>query len=176
MPHEKTITVYRFNELPANAKQKAKDNYAESFGYAWAKEAITSLKKLADHFDGKVADYSIDFFRCGPSTASFSMPNDMDADDIASRLDSLGTYNRETLKGHGDCKLTGYCADEDAIDGFRKPFHEGERDLPKLMHAAFKSWLQAAQDDCESQYSDDAFSEHADANEYEYEQHGRMSS
>ncbi len=167
------ITIYKFSELSDKAKQKAKDDYASHFGYNWGDEAFDSIKKLAEHFGGKVTNYDVDFFNCSHSSMSFDMPDDMTKAEIRRRLKELGTYNRRTLKGHGDCKLTGYCADENAIDGFRIAFVRGkETDLNKLMEAAFRSWLKAAQDDCEDFYSDETFGEHCEANEYEFKEDG----
>lgn len=80
----------------------------------------------------------------------------------------LGTYNKRTGKGHGECKLTGFCADECAIDGFRIAWRKGERDLTKLMEAAYDTWIKAAHADCEDQFSDEQFSENCEANGYEF--------
>lgn len=89
-------------------------------------------------------------------------------------LKQLGTYDPVTLKGHGECKLTGYCGDESAIDGFREAFFGGERDLNALMQAAFDTWLAAAQADCADQYTDEQFSENCEANDYWFYADGRM--
>lgn len=132
---------------------------------------MSSLNTLAYHFGGVVSDYSIDWFGGSHSYAKFRMP-ELDKAEIAARLAELGSYNPETLKGDGECKLTGFCADDDAIDGFRIAFAEGEADLEKLMQAAFDSWLKAAQADCEDQYSDEQFGETCDANEYEFYENG----
>ena len=167
------VKVYKFSELSADAKERAKSDHAAALGYAWDDEAIDSLKALAVHFGGKVSDYEIDFWQTRPSHASFDMP-ELDEADIRAKLAELGSYDQKTLKGHGDCKLTGYCADEDAIDGFRAAFRKGESDLTALMDEAFDSWLKAAQADCEYQYSDEAFAEHCEANNYEFDESGEM--
>src|SRR4051812_18699621 len=104
MAREKIITVFTFSELSASAKRRVKDRYAEAFGYAWANESIESLTALAEHFGGKLTDYSIDFFDSTPSTVRFDMP-EMEEEEVSQRLAGLGTFNPETLKGHGDCKL-----------------------------------------------------------------------
>ena len=75
---------------------------------------------------------------------------------------------------HGDCKLTGYCADEDAIDGFRITFRTGETDLETLMNAAFETWLKAAQSDARYQFSTEGYAEHCEANRYEFYENGRL--
>lgn len=166
-----TIKILTFDELSDDAKQHARDKYAELFGYHFADEAIASLKALAEHFSGRVKDYSLDWFDNSPSSAAFDMP-ELKESEIAERLAKLGSYNETTLRGNGDCVLTGYCSDEDAIDGFRQAWHAGERDLSKLMQAAFRTWLKAAQADCRDFYSNEQFSEHADANGYEFTESG----
>ena len=99
---------------------------------------------------------------------------DGSAAEIEWRLGELGTYDPLTLKGNGDCRLTGCCTDEDAIDGFRRAFNGGETDLNALMQVAFRAWLEAAHKDCEAQYADAEFSENSDANEREYYADGRL--
>lgn len=171
MPRTQQILVYRFSELSEAAKCRAKQAHAAVHGYTWAEEALESLKKLAEHFDGRLRDYSVDFFAASHSWAKFEMPK-MTGAEIRRRMKLLGAFNPQTLKGLGDCKLTGFCMDEDAIDGFRKALDDGERDLGVLMEAAFWSWLKAAQDDCEAQYEDEEFAEYADGNGYEYTDDG----
>src|SRR5438105_1164258 len=106
MPREKTITVYKFAELSEAAKTYAKERSAEAFGYSWSEEAFDSLKKLAEHFDGRLVNWSVDFFEGSASSAEFDMPEEMAEGEIRRRLEVLGSYNRKTLKGYGDCKLT----------------------------------------------------------------------
>ena len=162
------VRLYKCSELSEKAKQKAKDDYAINEGYTWGHEAVMSLKKLAEHFGGKVTDWSIDWFDASYSHAEFDMPYDMTVPEIHRRLKELGKYNADTLKGVGDCKLTGVFLDEDAIDGFRISFKSGNIELPSLMQAAFKSLVKAGQSDCEDQYSDETFGENCDANNYEF--------
>lgn len=169
------INVCKFSELNAKSKEHAKYKYASEEGYQWSTEAMASITALANHFDGSIKDWSVDFFESSYSSMSFNMPDDMSKKEIRERLKGLGTYNRTTLTGNGDCKLTGMALDEDAIDGFRIAFIRGkETDLEKLMQAAFKTWLKACQDDCAYQYTDEAFGEHCDANEYEFTEDGEM--
>lgn len=167
----KTVGVYKFSELSEVAKDRAKQNYASLFGYSWADEAIQSLKALAVHFCGKLKDYEVDWFDSSYSNATFDMPK-MEANEIELLLASLGSHDAKTLRGNGDCVLTGYCADESAIDGFRMAWHKGERDLNALMQAAFDSWLKDCQADCKSFYEDEQFSEHCEANGYEFDENG----
>lgn len=172
----RTITknVYFFNELIHAAKERARRDYETSGQqYAFADEALASIKALASHFNGEVGRHAVDWTGAYPSQMTFNMP-EMNRTEIRERLRALGSYNRETLRGNGDCKLTGYCADEDAIDGFRIAFTSGESDLEALMNAAFASWLQDAQSDAKYQFSTEGYAEHCEGNGYEFYQDGRL--
>lgn len=165
------IKVYQFNELSEKAKDTAKQNYKNIFGYAWSQEAIDSLDALAKRFGAKLKDYAIDWFNGSYSSAEFDAP-EMEREEIAAILKTLGSYDPITLQGHGDCKLTGFCMDESAIDGFRRAFFAGESDLAALLQCAFDSWLKDGQADAEGQYEDEQFAEHCEANGYEFDERG----
>jgi len=169
-----TVNILKYAELSPSAKETARQNYAATEGFISGDEALASIKALAEHFGGKVANYEIDWSGgfCH-STMSFEMPLRWSPrTEIERRLIALGDYNSETLKGLGDCKLTGVCYDEDAIDGFRKAWHDGERNINKLMEAAFRSLLAHCHSEYEDFYTDESFAEHADANDYEYYEDG----
>lgn len=170
----KEVKVYQFSELSDTAKGRAKDDFAADMGYSWSAEWLASLKSLAEHFDAKLSNWSIDWFAGSHSSADFALPDDMSEEEIGERIGRLGTYNAETLSGNGDCVLTGFCMDEDAIDGLRIAWHEGERSLDSLLQAAFRSLLKAAQADCEDQYSDERFAEMCNANDYEFYENGEL--
>lgn len=202
MPRQESILIYKFSELSAQAKERAKYDYKGQCGYSEEKAAIESLKAMAEHFDATVT-YEVDFFNCSHSSADFKVRRDAldigydnlpdgfqhhigssDATDddakaayekwLKDKLDELGTYNPETLKGHGDGAMTGDSADDDAIDGFRKAWSEGERDLGKLLQAGFDSWLESAQSQAEAEYEDENFGDFCDANDKEFYEDGRV--
>ena len=64
------VNVFKFSELSAEAKEQVKRDYAEAFGYAYADDAVASLKALTEHFGGKLTDWNVDFF-FGQGTAVF---------------------------------------------------------------------------------------------------------
>jgi len=169
-----SVNLYRFKELTTKAKEHAKDDFRENHGYVWADEAKDSLRGLAEYFGGKLLDWSIDYFNGSRSYAKFGT-DELDPDDLESRLDALGTYDPVTFKGHGQCLLTGYCHDESVIDGFRKAFYADDVvDLDKLLQAGFKTWLEAVQADCADQFSDETFGEHCEANDYDFTADGEL--
>lgn len=169
----KNVKVFTYDELSEDAKQAVKDSWAMHNGYNSSDEAIDSLNAIAEHFGGKVLDYQVDFFGSTYSSCKFDMAG-TDDDEVEELLDELGSYNPDTLKGHGECKLTGTWSDEPLIDGFRKAWFDGERDIYRLMDKAFDSWFKVCQEDCEYQYSDEAMSENCEANEYEFYEDGSM--
>ena len=165
--------AYTFNELGDKAKQSAKDSFFADSGYSWADDAFASLKAFAKAFDARITNYSIDYWNASPSYAEFDAP-EMERSEIEARIKMLGNFDPVTFRGLGECKLTGYCADEDALDGLRKEFYAGESDLNELLQSGFWTWLQAAQADCEHQASDEAFAELCEANGYEFDEDGTM--
>lgn len=168
-----TITVYEFSELSNEAKEVAKDKHAEISGYSWSEEALNSLKKLAEHFGGKLVDYQVSWNNSSRSYALFDAP-EYTEEQLESLIEELGAVDPKTNKGTGECVLTGYCMDDSAADGVREAFNNGERDTNKLLQAGFRSWLKDCQDDYQSQYSDEGFTEIAEANEWFFTKDGKI--
>jgi hypothetical protein len=167
------VPIYTYRELSESTRQEVRDEKADHYGYRGAEEAFKSMESLVEHFGGTIKDYDIDYFNCSYSYAKFDMP-ELTREEIAELLGQLGEFDPATRKGRGDCKLTGYCMDEDAIDGFRIAFLDGCSNLNKLMQAAFDSWLIAVHADCENEYADDTFAENEDASGIEYYQDGTI--
>ncbi len=166
------VAIRKYAELPADLQEKAYAKYGPD-EYHWADEALSSIKALAKYFDGELRDYQIDWLTPGHSSLTFSMP-EMTQKEIKAKLGELGSYNRKTGKGHGECKLTGVCFDENAIDGFRLAWRAGERDLTELMRQAGEEWLSACMHDYEYQLSEESFRESCEANEWEFDEDGNM--
>jgi hypothetical protein len=175
-------TAYQFNELSLSAKEKAKYDHKANVGFSSDEEYLESLQVFAETFDARLYDYAIDWFGGTHSWAQFigkggrlqnELP-ELTREEIAARLERLGAYDPETLRGTGECKLTGYCADESALDGFRKAFFAGASDLKTLLEAGFRSWLEDAQNEAEGQYEDKNFGEHCEINDYEFNEKGEL--
>ena len=106
-----TINLYSFNELSNEAKEKALQNWNENNSYFWSDDAIKSLKKFAEHFNCEVKNYSIDWNNAAKSDVSFSVPEylqEITKDELKAYIDSMGSYDSETLKGNGDCKFRSF--------------------------------------------------------------------
>ena len=170
-----TVNILTFDELSDDAKETARQEVRYTQEYFWQDDAIKSLKLLAEHFGAELSRYDIDFSNSVQhGGATFQDNHFIEEDEIQSRLDALGTFNKETLKGDGDCKLTGYCADENAIDGFRKAWYEGERDLIELLKAGYQTWFKSCVADYEYQLSDEGLADHFEANSYEFTEDGKF--
>jgi hypothetical protein len=172
----KTIETFKYSELSDAAKAKARDWFRNSDEFTSGDEYLESIKRLTEHFGGKIKDYEIDWSNSTrPSWMKFEM-SELEPEDIEAKLKELGTYDPETLKGNGECKLTGVCYDEDAIDGFRIAFlRDNERNLDKLMQAAFKTWIDSAHKEYDYRQSDEAVAEGIEANEYDFTADGKRS-
>lgn len=174
---QSTINVFRFEELSERAKERARE-WLTAEGYNSAEEALDTLKALARAFGGRLSGYSIDWEDTHTySTARFAMPEfetpEEECAAIAETLAMLGAVDPITGRGTGECKLTGYCFDEDALDGVREAYRNGEHDLPTLMAAGFRSLLTITASDAEWQRSDEALTDLCDANGYEFAEDGR---
>lgn len=168
--------VYQFSELSKAAQENATQINAYDCEFFDAYEFLASLKGLAEHFNCELKDYEIDWLNSSaPSFAYFNVPdyvNNWSEDELKTQVLSMGTYNTDTLRGDGECKFTGVCFDEDAADGLRKAYFEGERDMKELLQAGFKTWFKAANEAYEYQLSLEGFAEHCEANEYEFKADG----
>jgi hypothetical protein len=58
---QKTINVYKFDELSDEAKERALSIYSMECTYAWGNEAMDSLKAFISHFNCELKDWEVDF-------------------------------------------------------------------------------------------------------------------
>jgi len=168
--------VYQFSELSKYAQQKAVEDNAIYAEYFFADDAINSLREFAKHFNCEVKNYEFDFTGAYcPSWVKFNTDNaEFTEDELSALIESMGGYNKENLRGDGDCVFSGYCADEDAADGARIAFFNGERDINNILQSGFNSWLKSIMADYEYQLSYEGFAEHCEANNLEFKADGTM--
>jgi hypothetical protein len=169
----KEVKVYKFSELSEKAKEQAKQKKMKLIGYNWENEAFASFSALVTHFGSTIRSCHIDFFDEYGSGCTLFATN-MKPSEINRRLSLLGSFNPKTGYGHGACKLTGVFTDEEAIDGFRKAWRDGVRDLDQLLKFAFRSLVKACQEDCKHQYSDEAYAEFCDSNDHLFYESGEF--
>ncbi len=169
------IKLYSFNELSKDAQKKAIENIREDITeYHHDREALNSLEKFASHFNSQLKNWGIDFFNYNPSFATFSEVEEIEENELKELIMQMGEFNPDTLKGLGDCKFTGVCFDEDAADGARKAFFNGERDINEILQAGFDSWLKSVHADTDFLTSDEGIKEEIEANEYDFTEDGEQ--
>jgi len=168
--------LYQFNELSKKAQAAAVENNAINAEYFFADDAINSLKEFAKHFNCELQDYEFDFTGAYcHSWAKFDTDSaEFTEDELLALIESMGGYNKETLRGDGDCVFSGYCADEDAADGARIAFFNGERDINNILQSGFNSWLKSVMADYEYQLSHEGFADHCEANNLEFKEDGTI--
>lgn len=159
---EYTAKAYRFSELSEKAQQNVIYRWQEE-GYAWADEAINALKKMAEAFGGKLTNWSIDFFG-GYSSVQFDMP-DSEREEIAAVFDKLDI---------GNCPLTGLFLDIDGLEAAKKAFDEDVYSLNEIMQIGADALIRTAQEDCEASFSVEVMSDNCEANDYWFDETGRM--
>jgi len=169
---------YKLDELEEEIRESVIEQQRDmSLEYFWGEDAINSLKGFVEHFNCTLSDYSIDFLQKGGSSVKFDIPYNMEditEEELREYIESMGEYDKETLRGAGDCKFTGYCADDDASDGARKEYFSGERDLHEILYAGYEEWHSSVQLDYEYQLSDERIIEDIEANDYLFDEEGDM--
>lgn len=168
---------YTFDELPKDVKQKALEQWVEDEDYIWGSDALKSLKKFAEHFNSELNNYDIDFNEPYRSSVYFSVPDyvkDWSEKELREAIMAMGSYDKKTLRGNGDCVFTGVDSDENAADGARKAFFSGEREVKEILMAGFKTWMDACHEDYKNQCSEAYYSEHCEANDYLFDADGEI--
>ena len=168
-----TLAVYKFAQLNRKSKDYAKQKEREYFGYEYEAEIVATMRALAKHFDCELLEFDVDFFSSDSYYVRFYVPR-MNVAEINKRLTKLGSYDKKTGRGHGDCVLTGWCCDEDCIDGFRAAWRSGVKDLNKLLQAAARSLVGFARADYEDQYTDYTFADFCEANNLQFYAGGKL--
>lgn len=167
------INLYSFAELSDEAKEKALENYANSTEYFWANDSIKSLEKGIEHFNCYLQNYRIDFLEPYRNSVTIDYPEiDFTKKELKSLVLSMGSYDKKTLRGHGECKFTGVCFDEDFADGVRKAFFSGEIDLKELILSGVSSWEDAVKKDYEFEFTAEFYTDHCDINNIEFTEDG----
>lgn len=170
------IQVYKFSELSEDAQRKAAEKNA-SGEYSWSHEAIESVKMFVKYFNSEIRNYSFDFLEPYRNSFTINIPEYMEElteKELEDYIMGMGSYDKDTLKGHGDCKFTGYCMDEELADGARAAYFKGERDVKELIIEGISQWEIAVRSDYEYQFSVEYMADIAEANEWEFTEDGEI--
>lgn len=153
-------TIYKYSELEDSAKQRAREWFSQG-GYTWIDEGITSIKAFCNHYNVRLKDYSV----C-PYAHSYM---DTDADNQHFRGVTL-----KQVESEKDLTPTGYCIDSTLYI----TMFESMRDNGGNALGAFKDAIDAAMKDLiadmEYQDSEEYISQMMEANDYEFDEMGRV--
>lgn len=154
----KTIETYAFNELSDDAKGNARQ-WVLSSGYAWTDESMASIDAFCNLFGVKTTQYEL-----GTYGRSF-----IDTDATSSNFRGFTLKQARALPEYP----TGYCLDETLRLEFIKEFErtgDAKVAFDHAIHAAVKDIIS----DWEAQESDEYLTEHCEANDYQFDQHGHI--
>jgi hypothetical protein len=156
----KTVTtnLYAFSELSDTARQYAIERERESrqsHGTPWTEETIDSLRKALDLF-GCSAIWTVGSSHT--SVRNIGLPSlDEDCTPLSFVVDALRgigcTIDGDTPTFPGDCKLTGYCADEDLLQAFYESVLEAgnKYDPESILRDAVRDMIYKAGDILEAE-------------------------
>ncbi len=196
-------TVYKFDELSDRAKEKARDWMRESnyeLGYPWADETRQSLEAFAKLFPITLKDWSYG----GRGEGVYFSIDDENIEGlkglrlhrwlmnnihprifkgkyystVGKHVDGKYTYtNRHSnCQLESSCPLTGYCMDEVLLDPVHAFLKKPALDvtLKDLLEDCFHAWVKEASNDADYQNSDEAIDESIHANDYEFDENGKV--
>jgi hypothetical protein len=149
-------TIYTFEELNDEAKEKARNWYRNGLQYPWWDEVKDSLKSFCDEFGITVLDYSIgdarrEYIKTDATNANF-------------RGFKLKDFDRKAMP-------TGFCFDCDLRYTFADQFKQ-YGDALGAFNEALEAFLQSVRNDVEYQYTDEVVDESIEANGYEFTEDG----
>ena len=170
--------IYKFEELSEEAKERALKAWVDSIHeFFWMDEYFDSIKEGIRAFDCTLDDYNIDWL--DTSRSSFKV-NSWGLEEFMTRDRDLGTILNEDYKNkiysEGGCPFTGFCGDEDFLDPIRAFLKNPDKEttMEELMDDCVYSVLLAASKEAEHQTTEEYFTDHADADGFEFTEDGKM--
>lgn len=154
------ITIFDYSELSDSAKTRAREWYINSFDYPWFDEAKNSLEGFCKHFGVNVINYEI-----SPYAHSWVKTN-------AENRHFRGVTLKDAEKLENQ-ELTGYCFDYSLCGEFYKVFKE-TGDALAAFNAAVENWIVDVNKDMEWHESKECMLETFEANEYKFDEDGRL--
>ena len=152
------VTIYTFDELNDDAKDKAREWYRQGLEYPWFDESMNSIKRFCDEFGASIKDYSI-----GAFCHSYI---DTDAENANFRGLKLKTVKRDNMP-------TGYCIDCTLWNTFYDEFKR-TGDALYAFNDAIDAAVRSIVADAEYQYTDESIDEMLIINEYEFTADGSI--
>lgn len=193
-------TLYTIHELDERALEKALSDFCASSDYPWADENEGTLDVFTNIFPVRVRKWEYGGYSC--PFIDFTMTCDDEIADLSGwRLATYiwNNYRHDLYKGKyyskgkyvngkytykaryskilldSSCVLTGYCMDDEILapiyEFLKKP---DSRTFEDLMGDCLDAWVQACNEDYESYFSMENFIDMCDANNWEFDEYGRL--
>ena len=153
------ITVYSFDELSDEAKEKARAWWTDGLDYPWWKDTQESIRAFVEHFGASVKDWSL-----GSGSGRDYIKTDITPAHFRGR--QLKDYDREYMP-------TGYCLDNDLWTTFYDEWKQ-TGDPAYAFQQAIEATICAVQNDIDYQYSNECVDENLRANEYRFTEDGKF--
>ena len=173
----KETKVYEYNELSEEAKETALDEWIDSISeFVWMDEYLDSIQAGLKAFDCTLDDYNIDWLdtnRTSIKISAWDLEEDKEERDIETVLNE--DY-KDVIFSKDGCPFTGFCGDENFLDPIRAFLKNPDKEttMKELMDDCVYSVLTAARKDAEYQMTEEYFIDHADANNFEFTEDGKM--
>lgn len=195
-----TFNLYRFDELTAEAKERAIEDYRQDMTFGWQDEIINTIKAIADamnctynyySYDG--ISYDVSFEACDFDDSlsgvrawafienNFITPNQKPKTYWLNHClytDGRKNWSRKSKINFtlSDCPFTGYIADccfGEAWEDWKKNFNKNSSVYDFIEDVAYKLSREWTSDN-EYQYSDEGVIEMIEINEYEFYEDGSI--
>jgi hypothetical protein len=153
------LTLYSFDELGDEAKEKAREWYRDGLEYPWFSESMASIRAFAEHFGVTLKDWQIgggsgrDYIKTDATNAHF-------------RKVKLSEIDREQMP-------TGFCLDADLWHEFYDQFKKTS-DAKYAFEQALEEAICVIQRDIDYQYSDECADENLMINDYKFTKEGKI--
>lgn len=156
---ELTITLYNFDELNDDAKEKARKWWRDGLDYPWWEESLGSIRAFVEHFGAKVLDYSL-----GDGSGR---------DYIRTNLDGHNLRGLKLTHVNKNYMPTGYYLDATLWGDFYKEFKRSG-DAKYAFDQALEAAISDINRNIEYQSSDECVDECLAINGYQFTAEGKV--
>lgn len=190
-PHRVQETpVYKFDQLSAKAKEKARSwwRQCEAEDPAWQAERRESLEAFCKEFPIRARSWEYDAY-IAQMNACFTGDEEIavlsgyrlvaylrnNHESVLTRKRKYGKRTSKILREATDCPFTGYCIDETLLDPIREFLAKpGTWCFSDLLEECLQRWVKACRDDVKWINEDGQVDEAILSNEYEFDVSGNI--
>lgn len=192
---QKTINLYKFNELDPDVQEKVIEWFRQDDIYFWQDENNGTLEEFEKIFPIKVKNWAYDSYKANISFESLIDKEHAELTGVRLMKHILNTYGRylwkpkylqhvlgrprySKIQKEAGSVLTGYWMDYEilkSIYDFLKSPVNGPT-FEDILEDCLNAWVGACQKDWEYSLSREAIEESITINEYEFTEEGRLTS